>query len=74
MYNSYAISASQLSSIAALNAIATARVLADNVTTCQISYTTGVLQRSGIVTIYLGITQDSAKANLMHQVNVVNSP
>jgi MSHA biogenesis protein MshO len=74
MYSGYAITASQPNSIAALNALTTARVLANNVTTCQISYTAGVLQRSGIVTIYLGISQDTAKANLMHQVNIVNSP
>ncbi len=74
MYSGYAISATQPSSISALNALASARVLANNVTTCQINYTAGVLQRSGIVTIYLGLNQDSAKVNLMHQVNVVNSP
>jgi MSHA biogenesis protein MshO len=74
MYSGYAITASQPSSVAALNALATARVLANNLTTCQISYVAGVLQRSGIVTIYIGIAQDTAKANLMHQVNVVNSP
>jgi MSHA biogenesis protein MshO len=74
MYSGYAITTSQTNSISALNALATARVVANNVTSCQINYVAGVLQRSGIVTIYLGFTQDTAKANLMHQVNVVNSP
>lgn len=74
MYSDYAIAASQPSSIATLNALATARVLANNVTTCQINYAVGALQRSGIVTIYLGFTQDTAVVKLMHQVNVVNSP
>jgi MSHA biogenesis protein MshO len=74
MYSGYGIATSQPSSVAVLNTLATARVLANNVTSCNISYTAGVLQRSGIVTIHLGITQDTAKANLMHQVNIVNSP
>jgi MSHA biogenesis protein MshO len=74
MYSGYAIQSTQPSSIATLNALVTARQLAANVTTCQINYAAGALQRSGIITIYLGLTQDAAKVNLMHQVNVVNSP
>jgi MSHA biogenesis protein MshO len=74
MYSGYAIQTTQPSSIASLNALATARQLANNLTTCQISYSAGVLQRSGIVTVYLGMTEDTARVNLMHQINVVNSP
>jgi MSHA biogenesis protein MshO len=54
--------------------LTTARQLATNLTTCQINYVSGVLLRNGVVTIYLGFTQDAAKVTLMHQVNVVNSP
>lgn len=74
MYSGYAIQTSQPASISALNALATARQLANNLSSCQINYVAGVLQRSGIVTIYLGFNQDSAQVRLMHQVNVINSP
>jgi len=74
MYSGYTIQTTQPSSIASLNALATARQLANNLTTCQISYSAGVLERSGIVTVYLGMTEGTARVNLMHQVNVVNSP
>jgi MSHA biogenesis protein MshO len=73
-YSGYAIQSAQPASIATLNALATARQLATNLTSCQINYVPGVLQRSGLVTIYLGFTQDVANVTLMHQVNVVNSP
>ncbi|MGV3582338.1 MAG: type II secretion system protein [Methylophilus sp.] len=74
MYSGYAIQNAQPSTISALNSLATPRQLAANVTTCQINYVPGALQRSGIVTIYLTLTQDLAKVNLVNQVNVVNSP
>ena len=76
MYSGYAIQAAQPSSITALNALplTTARILASNLTTCQVNYVSGVLLRNGVVTIYLGFTQDVAKVALMHQVNVANSP
>jgi MSHA biogenesis protein MshO len=73
-YSGYAIQPVQPSSIATLNGLASARKLAANLSLCQINYTSGVLQRSGVVTIYLGFTQDAANVKLMHQVNVVNSP
>lgn len=74
MYSGYAIQSAQPASISALDALATGRQIAANVTSCQMRYVPGALQRSGIVVIYLGLTQDAAKVNLMHQVNVVNSP
>jgi MSHA biogenesis protein MshO len=74
MYGGYPIQSAQPSSIATLNSLATPRQLAANVETCQVNYASGALQRSGIVTIYLGLTQDLAKVNLVQQVNVVNSP
>lgn len=74
MYSGYPIQSGQPASIAALNGLATSRQLANNITSCQISYLSGVLQRSGVVTFYLGITQDVANVTLVNQVNVVNSP
>ncbi len=74
MYSGYATRAAQPASVLALNGLATARVLATNLSKCQVNYVPGVLQRSGVITIYLGFTQDVAAVTLMHQVNVVNSP
>lgn len=74
MYNDYTMQATQPSNVATLNGLATARQLAANLSTCQINYVPGILQRSGVVTLYLGFTQDAATVTLMHQVNVVNSP
>jgi MSHA biogenesis protein MshO len=73
-YSGYTVQPTQPTSVATLNGLATARKLATNLSFCQINYTAGVLQRTGIVTIYLGFTQDVASVKLMHQVNVVNSP
>lgn len=73
-YSGYAIQPTQPASLAALNGLATARQLANNLGVCQINYAAGALQRSGVVTIYLGFTQDTANVKLMHQINVVNSP
>lgn len=74
MYAGYAIQNAQPSNIASLNALATPRQMANNLTSCQIRYSAGVLQRSGIVTVYLGMNEVTARVNLMHQINVVNSP
>ena len=74
MYSGYAIQANQPTTVAALNGLATARILANGLTSCQVNYVPGVLQRSGVITINLGFTQDVATVTLMHQVNVVNSP
>lgn len=74
MYSGYAIQSAQPVSVSALNALATGRQIAANVSSCQMRYVPGALQRSGIVVIYLSLTQDAAKVNLMQQVNVVNSP
>lgn len=73
-FSGYAIQPNQPSSVAALNGLATGRILANGLSSCKINYVPGILQRSGIITIYLGFTQDVATVSLMHQVNVVNSP
>lgn len=74
MYSGYTIQASQPASVATLNGLATARKLASGLSSCRVNYVPGILQRSGVITIYLGLTQDVATVTLMHQVNVVNSP
>lgn len=73
-YGGYATQVNQPSTVAALNGLAPARILANGLTTCQVDYVPGILQRSGVITIFLGFTQDAATVTLMHQVNVVNSP
>ena len=73
-YGGYATQFNQPSTVAALNGLAPARILANGLTTCQVDYVPGILQRSGVITIFLGFTQDAATVTLMHQVNVVNSP
>ena len=74
MYSGYAIQSAQPASIGALNALATGSQIAANVSSCQMQYIPGALQRSGIILIYLGLTQDAARVNLMQQINIVNSP
>lgn len=73
-YSGYAIQATQPNSIAILNGLATPSRLASGLTSCNINYLSGVLQRNGLVTTYLSLAQNSAKVSLMHQVTVVNSP
>ena len=74
-YSGYAIPTSgQPSSIATLNGLATARQLASNLSGCKILYIPGALQRNGLLTVYLTLTQNGETVTLMHQMNVANSP
>jgi len=75
-YQGYAFQAAQPASIAALDGLAGVQrsQLANNLESCQITYTSGVLQRSGIVSVNISLTEDTARVTLMHQINVANSP
>jgi len=75
-YQGYAFQAAQPASIAALDGLAGVQrsQLANNLANCQITYTAGVLQRSGIVSVNISLTEDTARVTLMHQINVANSP
>ncbi|PKO45078.1 MAG: type II secretion system protein [Betaproteobacteria bacterium HGW-Betaproteobacteria-22] len=75
-YSGYSFQVSQPASVAALDGLPSAvrHPLASNLNACQINYTSGVLERTGIATIRLGMVEDNAQVTLMHQVNVVNSP
>ncbi|HLF23179.1 MAG TPA: type II secretion system protein [Burkholderiales bacterium] len=58
---------------------ATARRIADLVTSCRFSYTPGTNQRAGIVTLDLTITDpdvngQAEQVRLLHQVHVYNAP
>ncbi len=48
--------------------------LAQNVTTCIFTYTPGVTQRNGLVSIRLSLTQSNETVNLYHEVHVNNVP
>ncbi len=48
--------------------------LANNVSNCVFTYTQGVTERSGLVSIQLAITQDNETVSLYHAVQVSNVP
>lgn len=76
-YSGYAFQPSQPASLATLNGLAgvTKAALATNVTApCQFAYSPGALQRNGLVSIALSITQTGESVVLQHQVNVDNAP
>ena len=49
-------------------------LLATNVSNCTFTYTQGVTERSGLVSIQLAITQDNETVSLYHAVQVSNVP
>lgn len=52
----------------------TASVLVNNVAACSFSYTPAVLQRNGLVVLKLTLTRNSESVQLLHQVDVLNTP
>lgn len=52
----------------------TTPVLAKNVSQCSFSYSPGVLQRSAIVSMRIGLTLSNETVSLFHQVHVSNVP
>lgn len=73
-YAGYNIQSSQPATLAALNGLATPRVVVDNVVGCSMDYAPGVLQRSGLVTIALHLARNGGVVRLVGVLNVVNSP
>lgn len=51
-----------------------AAVLADNVTACAFNYTPAILQRNGLVVLRLTLTRNGESVELLHQVDVLNTP
>ncbi|MFZ6750724.1 type II secretion system protein [Undibacterium sp. Ren11W] len=49
-------------------------ILAQNISRCVFSYASGVSERSGLVTMLLGITQGDEEVNIYHEVHVSNVP
>ena len=75
-YSGYDFQSVQVTSLAALNGLAgvTKAALATNVTACAFNYDTGVLQRYGLVSISLTVSQSGETVSLQNQVNVDNVP
>lgn len=74
MYQGYTIQPAQPSRLGALNRLATPRLLASDVSSCYIHYSSGTMQRTAMVTLQLGLEQDHANVNLFHQMTMMNSP
>lgn len=49
-------------------------LLADNVTGCAFNYTPAILQRNGLVVLRLTLTRNGESVELLHQVDVLNTP
>lgn len=73
-YWNYGFSPLQAASAPALAGISS--VLVDHVADCTFTYTPGALQRNGLVSIYLVLsdTDTNETVRLLHQVEVLNSP
>ena len=54
--------------------LATAPVIANNLSSCAFTYNDSDLQRNGLVQISLGITSEGESVNLFHQIHVNNTP
>lgn len=71
----YAIDGLVAHDLAACPAIpANTPVLARNVSSCNFAYASGVTERSGLVSIRLGITKSKETAAIHHEVHVNNAP
>ena len=75
-YSGYAFQAAQPAALATLDGFAgvTKAALATSVSACNFSYSPGVLQHSGLVSIALSITQSGESVVLQYQVNMDNVP
>ena len=75
-YSGYGFQPTQPVTLATLNGLAgaTKAALATNVTACAFDYGAGVLQRYGLVSISLTVTQAGETVTLQNQVNVDNVP
>lgn len=71
-YWNYGFIDPQVSSAAAISN--TSSILVDNVADCRITYTPGALQRNGLVSINLTLSANGETVNLLHQVEVLNTP
>lgn len=75
-YSGYAFQPAQPTTLVNLDALAgvTRARLALDVSACNLSYVAGVLQRNGLVSMRLTLTRNGESVELLHQVDVMNSP
>jgi MSHA biogenesis protein MshO len=74
-YAGYTIASSQpVSGAALLAAGATAALVAANVGSCAFSYSAGTAQRNALATLTLQLTSSGESVQLLHQVQLANSP
>jgi MSHA biogenesis protein MshO len=74
-FSNYAIQSAQPTSLASLPLSgAAAAVMASNVSACNLTYSSGVLERNGLVTLHLTITEQGESVDMRHQVSVANTP
>ena len=69
-HSGYAFAGSQPTSFAG----ATSAVLVGDVTDCNFSYSPAVLQRNGLVVLRLTLKRNGESVELLHQVDVLNTP
>lgn len=74
-YSGYTISSTQPASAAALIAAgASASQVAADVGACQFNFSAGSAQRNALVTLTLQLAQSGESVQLLHQVQLVNTP
>jgi MSHA biogenesis protein MshO len=76
-YEGYDIASSQAdrdSDAELLGAGAVSTLIADQVSACNMTYTSGTAQRAGLATLELGVSDAGETVSLLHQVHVDNVP
>ncbi|PKO37640.1 MAG: pilus assembly protein MshO, partial [Betaproteobacteria bacterium HGW-Betaproteobacteria-6] len=71
-HSGYGFLAAQPVAFGALGGVAA--VMADNVTFCAFNYVPAILQRNGLVVLRLTQTRNGESVELLHQVDVQNTP
>ena len=74
-YSGYAIASAQPVTVATLLAArATQGTIANDVASCQFSYSSGTAQRNALATLTLQLARSGETIALLHQVQLVNAP
>lgn len=63
-----------VASCSTLMSNASAALMADNVASCSFTYSSGIIERSGVLSIRLGLKKAGESVNLYQDVNVNNVP
>ncbi|MBS1144447.1 MAG: ral secretion pathway protein [Proteobacteria bacterium] len=71
-HSGYGFQAAQPVAFGALGGVTA--VIADNVSACSFNYAPAVLQRNGLVVMRLTLTRNGESVELLHQVDVQNTP